>query len=177
LIPTWTVHDVAAHLVVPIEASLARVLLTALTSGSLDRFADRLTWRMARQPASELAEVLRTQAENRFAPPFLGPIAPMTDLLVHGLDLRLPLGIPRAIPEERTRLALDFLTGGKAFGFVRKGWLNGLRFEATNMAWTHGQGPLLRGHSDALMLAMTGRALALDPLEGDGVPMLRCRFG
>ena len=172
----WSVHDVVAHLVVPLQVGIPRFLVAVLASrGDFDRANDRLTRRQARRPVGELTEVLRRKADSRFTPPGSGPEAPLTDLLVHGLDIRWPLGLPREVPEERVRTSLTFLTSAPAGGLVRRGTLEGLRFEADDVDWAHGSGPTVSGSAEALLLAMTGRTTALDHLGGDGVPTLRSR--
>lgn len=173
----WCVHDVVAHLVVPLEVSLRKFALTMLASrGNFDRANVRLAREQARRPVGELVEVLRRKAGSRFTPPGAGPEAPLTDLLVHGLDIRWPLGLPSATPEERVRTSLSYLTGGRAAGVVARGTTAGLRFEADDVGWAHGSGPAVRGFADALLLAITGRTVALDHLRGDGVPALRSRL-
>lgn len=177
LVPTWTVKDVAAHLLLALEVSTPRAIFELLLTRDFDKWADRLSWKMAKKPISEIADILERKAEKRFKPPRAGPEAPLTDNLVHGLDIRKALNIPRTIPPERSLLALRFLTETPARGFVKPHWLPGLRFEATDLDWSFGSGPLLRGHSDDLLLAMTGRRAALDSLQGDGIAELRRRFG
>jgi uncharacterized protein (TIGR03083 family) len=177
LVPTWTVRDVAAHLTLAFETSMARFLLTALLARSFEKAADKLTFAMAKRPVKEIAESLRRNADSRFSPPGTGPEAPLAELLVHGLDLRWPLAILREIPPDRARPALDFLAKTPARGFVRSAWRKGLRFEAMDLDWAHGAGPALRGRAEALMLALTGRRQALEALQGDGVEVLRQRFG
>ncbi|TYP87995.1 maleylpyruvate isomerase family mycothiol-dependent enzyme [Blastococcus xanthinilyticus] len=174
LCSAWTVHDVTAHLVVPLEVSTPKFLLAMLACrGNFDRANVRVTREQARRPFAELVEVLHRKAGSRFTPPGAGPEAPLTDLLVHGLDIRRPLGIPRRIPEARLRTSLTFVAAG---GFVGKGALRGLRFEAADLDWAHGSGPPVRGDAEALLLAMTGRTSALDRLDGEGVPLLRARL-
>ncbi len=73
-------------------------------------------------------------------------------------------------------MSLDFLVGGRAVGFVPKSRPAGLRFEATDLDWAWGSGPAVRGTAEALMLALTGRRVALDELQGDGVATLRSRL-
>ncbi|WP_182525166.1 maleylpyruvate isomerase family mycothiol-dependent enzyme [Nocardioides dongkuii] len=173
----WTVQEVAAHLVVPLEVGIPGFLLAMVVSGgSFDRANVRLARKQAQRPYEEMVEVLRTKADSRFTPPGAGPEAPLTDVLVHGLDIRWPLGIPRDIPEQRSRTSLDFLTTRAASSCVPKGALDGLRLEATDIDWVHGDGPVVRGASESLLLAMTGRRAALDHLEGHGVPALRDRL-
>jgi hypothetical protein len=57
--------------------------------------------------------------------------------------------------------------------FRAKRRVAGLRLEATDVDWSHGAGPLVRGPGEALLLAMLGRGQAVDDLEGDG----RAAFG
>jgi uncharacterized protein (TIGR03083 family) len=176
LVPTWTVRDVAAHLTLGVTASLFRFALAFFTTGSLEKATDKLTWETAKLPVKELADALRRSAAKVRAPPGMGPESLLVEVLVHGLDLRRPIGVGREIPRERSRIALQLLATCKPGGFTRKGWREGLRFEATDDDWSYGAGPVLRGASDSLMLAITGRVAALDDLQGEGVAVLRERF-
>jgi uncharacterized protein (TIGR03083 family) len=173
----WSVRDVVAHLVVPLEVSTPKFLLAMLACrGNFDRANVRLAREQARRPFGELTEVLRRKADSRFTPPGSGPEAPLTDLLVHGLDIRWPLGLPHEIPEERLRTSLTYLTAGPVGAVVAKGRLSGLRFEADDIDWAHGSGPTVSGRAEALLLAITGRTTALGHLSGDGVATLRDRL-
>ena len=177
LCEAWSVHDVAAHLVMPMEVSTARFALTMLACrGSFDRANVRLTRQQARRPIEEIVEILRRKAETRFTPPGAGPEAPLTDLLVHGLDIRRPLGLTRDVPEERLRKSLAFVTSRAGRGLVPKGALDGLRLHADDIGWTYGSGPTVSGDADALLLSVTGRSIALGALTGDGLPTLRSRL-
>jgi hypothetical protein len=73
-------------------------------------------------------------------------------------------------------VSLDFLAGGRAIGFAPRRRLAGLRFEATDLDWSWGSGPVLAGPAEALAMAMTGRAVALAELDGPGVAILRNRL-
>jgi uncharacterized protein (TIGR03083 family) len=144
--------------------------------GNFDRANVRLAREQARRPFGELTEVLARKADSRFTPPGSGPEAPLTDLLVHGLDIRWPLGLQREIPEERLRKSLTFLTAAAAGPVVAKGTLDGLRFEAEDIVWAHGSGPTVSGDAEAILLAISGRTTALAHLSGDGVSTLRGRL-
>jgi uncharacterized protein (TIGR03083 family) len=173
----WSVHDVAAHLILPLEVSTSRFVLTMLACrGDFDRANVRLTRQQARRPIHEVVEILRTKAGTRFTPPGAGPQAPLTDLLVHGLDIRWPLGLARAVPEERLQKSLAYLTSRSGRGLVRRGAMAGLRFDADDVDWAHGSGPTVSGGAEALLLALTGRTTALAHLRGDGLPTLRARI-
>lgn len=173
----WSVHDVAAHLVMPLEVGMPTFFLTMLACrGDFDRANVRLTRRQARRPFGEIVEVLRRRAESRFTPPGAGPEAPLTDLLVHGLDIRWPLGLKREVPEERAWSSLTFLTSRSARGLVPRGLLDGVHLQADDIDWAHGHGPMVSGRAEALLLVLTGRSVALEALAGDGVPTLRARL-
>ncbi|GAB7191219.1 maleylpyruvate isomerase family mycothiol-dependent enzyme [Kineococcus sp. NUM-3379] len=172
----WSVQDVLAHLVMPLEVSTPKLVLAVLLAGgNFDRANERVTRRLARRPFAEIVDVLRRKAGTRFTPPGSGPEAPLVDVLVHGLDIRRPLQLHRDIPGPRLRTALTFLMTAPA-GLVPRGALSGLRFEAQDVDWAHGSGPVVSGTAEALLLAVTGRAAGLDTLAGDGLPTLRGRL-
>lgn len=172
----WTVHDVLAHLTMPLEVSTARfALAVVLAAGNFDLANQRLTRRQAAQPYDEIIALLERKAETRFTPPGHGPEAPLTDVLVHGLDIRWPLGLAYDIPEDRAAAALDAVVEAPS-GIVPKGAVSGLQFQATNLDWKHGNGATVNGSAAALLLAITGRAQAIDSLTGGGVATLRSRI-
>ncbi|HYP46925.1 MAG TPA: hypothetical protein VEQ66_17230 [Propionibacteriaceae bacterium] len=113
--------------------------------GNFDRANIRLAREQARRPFDEIIEVLRRKAEAQFTPPGLGPEAPLTDRLVHGLDIRRPLGLNYDIAEERLHKSLTFLTTTPARGLVPSGTLVGLRFEVTDR---HGLGTRERAYCE-----------------------------
>jgi uncharacterized protein (TIGR03083 family) len=173
----WTVREVAAHLVVPFEVSVPSLMLRLVRSlGSYDRAMDGATREVAARPTTELAARLRANADHRFTPPMSGPEAPLTDVVVHGQDIRRPLGIAHGIEPEHLRVALDRMAGG-ALGFVPRSRVAGLRFEATDLDWSAGDGALVRGPAEAILLAITGRPVALADLDGDGADRLADRIG
>jgi uncharacterized protein (TIGR03083 family) len=172
----WSVHDVLAHLIMPLEVSTPKVVLAVLLAGgNFDRANERVTRRLARRPFAEIVDVLHRKAGSRFTPPGSGPEAPLLDVLVHGLDVRWPLQLHRDIPEPRLRKALAFVMTAPS-GLVPKGALAGLRFEATDIEWVHGRGPVVSGTAETLLLAGTGRTAALNSLVGEGVAALHARL-
>ena len=173
----WTVKQVAGHLLAAVDAPPTPLLPLVLRSRfNIHRANSRLAVLMAERPAAELAAGLRDNAENPFKPPIVGHPGQLTDLQVHGQDMRRPLGLPHGLRLDRLRESLDFLVGGRAVGFAPKRRLAGLRFEATDADWSWGRGPVLAGPAEALMMAMTGRSVALADLDGPGTPVLRNRL-
>lgn len=172
----WSVHDVLAHLTMPLDVGLARFALAmAFAAGDFDRANRRLTRRQAARPYDEIISLLHRKADSRFTPPGEGPEAPLTDVLVHGLDIRWPLGLPYDIPEGRAATALDAVMKAPT-SIDSKGAVDGLYFQATDLAWKHGTGAEVRGPAAALLLSITGRVEAIDSLIGDGVALLRRRI-
>jgi uncharacterized protein (TIGR03083 family) len=173
----WTVRHVAGHLLAAIAAPASALLALTVRSGfRLHRANARLAVQMADRPAADLAAALRAHADRRFEPPVVGFPGQLTDLQVHGQDIRRPLGLPHGLRLERLRVSLEFLAGRRAIGFAPRRRLAGLRFEAADLDWSCGSGPVLSGPAEALMMAMTGRAVALGELDGPGVRVLRNRL-
>ncbi|MEV0807178.1 maleylpyruvate isomerase family mycothiol-dependent enzyme [Micromonospora sp. NPDC050200] len=173
---SWTVHEVVAHLVSPFATRPRAMLSLLLRSGfNLHAANAKLAQLVARRPAHDLAAVLRDNAENPFRPPVVGHFGQLTDLQVHGQDIRRPLGLPHELRPDRMRVSLDFLVSRRSVAFGRRSLREGLRFTATDLDWTWGDGPVVRGTAEALMLALTGRLVVLAELDGDGSPVLRDR--
>jgi uncharacterized protein (TIGR03083 family) len=173
----WTVKQVAGHLLAAISKPPVSLPLMILRSGFRLHVANaRVAVLMAERPAADLAAGLRRNADNPFKPPVVGHPGQLTDLQVHGQDMRRPLGLPHGLRLDRIRVSLDFLTGGRAVGFVPRRRPAGLRFEATDLDWSWGSGATVCGPAEALMMAITGRTVALGELDGPGVPVLGRRL-
>jgi uncharacterized protein (TIGR03083 family) len=174
----WTVREVAGHLVAAASpVPVRQVLGTLVTSGfRLHKANARLAAAVARRPAADLAAALRRFASSEFRAPIVGYPGQLTDLQVHGQDMRRPLGLPHGLDMDRLRVSLEFLTGGRAVGFTPRRRLEGLRWEATDLSWSWGAGAAVAGPAEALMMAMTGRRVALADLDGPGVRVLGRRL-
>lgn len=171
----WRVREVVGHLVSILEIPLPRFLLGIAAARGFDRYADTAARRIGTRPPAQLLADYRTLAEKRFAPPGVGPIAPLIDVMVHTRDIERPLGLPAALGADGLRAALDYTCGGPGRGFVPRGRGVGLRFEATDLDWSVGAGATVRGPGDALLLAVCGRRAGLAELGGDGAATLAAR--
>ncbi|MFI1918444.1 maleylpyruvate isomerase family mycothiol-dependent enzyme [Nocardia sp. NPDC020380] len=164
----WQVRDVVGHLQAD-SISLAAYLLLGLRNPSVNRINQALVDRFRALPTAELVDRL-DRPDGWFAR--CAPRLALADMFVHQQDIRRPLGYARKVPAERLAAVLD---KPDPYANPRK-YLKGLRWEATDTKWSKGSGPLVRGPGEALALAMVGRGIALDDLEGDGVPALRARM-
>lgn len=174
----WSVREVAAHLLAPLQPhAIARMLLGLVRyRGDADRVVDAATRKVAGRATDEIVGELRERASTRFTPPVVGALGPLTDTCIHLRDAARPLGSEVNPPPESWRPALDFLVSKPATrGFLPRGRLDGLALIATDQDWRHGSGPEVRGASEAIAMAITGRAVAIADLDGNGVEALRER--
>jgi uncharacterized protein (TIGR03083 family) len=173
----WDVKTVAAHLISDFADGFWGFLASGIRHGSMDRGIDALAHRRAAASAAEIAETLRRRAEHRLSPPVTGPLAGLTDVLVHGADMRIPLGLPHRSDPRHTARVLDFLTGSTQLGFFPRRRLRGIALSDEDTGRTWGVGESISGPGEALMLGVCGRAVAFDRLTGPGLPLLRARLG
>ena len=175
----WTIREVAAHLLEPLETEVNTLTLLAYLvryRGSLDRMVDDTARTVAARPTDELVSGLRERASTRLAPPVIGPLGPMTDTCIHLRDAARPLGLDVCPPPASWRPALDFLVSKPARrGFIPRDRLVGLRLIATDQDWQHGEGSEIHGSSEAIAMAVSGRSAALADLAGPGTDVLRAR--
>ena len=174
----WSVHVVAAHLNTPWESSIPIVLFEVARARSIAGGFDRLARKLAvsLEPAACVAG-LRANANSRFTPPGLGAEAPLTDVIVHGADMLQPLGRSVAVDPVAMATTLEFLSGGRANGFVPKDRVDGLAFEASDLVVRSGPGPsVVRGPIMALCATLCGRRAYLDQLSGEGASLLASRL-
>jgi uncharacterized protein (TIGR03083 family) len=173
----WAVHTVAAHLNAPWEASIPTVLVEVVKARSVAGGFDRLAHKIAGNLSSAACVAgLRDHADSRFTPPGLGPEAPLTEVIVHGADMLQPSGRSIDVDPVAMVTSLEFLAQGKSKGFVPKGRIDGLVFEASDLDFRGGPGPLVvRGPALALCATLCGRRALLDQLSGEGLDTLSAR--
>jgi uncharacterized protein (TIGR03083 family) len=165
-------RHVAAHLGMPFRYSMVAVTGKMIAAmGNFNKVADNAARKDAALPTAELGKFLRDNADHKFKPPGNGYEAPLIDVIVHGLDIRVPLGLTRQIPEERARVVLDNLTKPKIQKFF-KATLPSVTLSATDMDWTSGSGPTVSGNASDLMLLLSKRPGVIERLTGEGIANL-----
>ncbi|HLI72265.1 MAG TPA: maleylpyruvate isomerase family mycothiol-dependent enzyme [Acidimicrobiales bacterium] len=178
----WAVRDVLGHMglghTVPMGAMVARIgryrfnvtkasfaesktLFAGTSPEDIRRFWDEVM--VAQHPRKGISKLIPTKAG------FL-------DHLVHNQDIRRPTGKPRVVPEERLRRALELVRSEGTPMFNPKRNVAGLRLHATDVDWSAGDGPLVEGPGEAIVLAASGRSAVLGDLSGDGLATLRQRI-
>jgi uncharacterized protein (TIGR03083 family) len=172
----WTVQEVVGHLVMSHSTSLARFGLEVVRArGNFDRANSKLSTQEGKRPPADLVADLRRLAESHRTAPGFGSEAPLTDILLHGFDIRIPVGLPMeppGRPVERYGPALDLLMSAKGQrGFV-PGSRPSVRAVASDLPWSHGTGPQIEGTAADLALALSGRGVRLGHLTGPGQQVL-----
>jgi uncharacterized protein (TIGR03083 family) len=105
----WAVRDVVAHMVLPLMPHVGTRFAVAFVKarGNFDRANQLATAKLRLRSPESLVVALRQHATARFKPPGFGPEASLTEVLVHGADVRIPLGIPDPGPVDAWAAALD----------------------------------------------------------------------
>lgn len=172
----WNVQQVVGHLVAAGNVTPPHFFVGLLRAGfSFDRFVEGdLEQYAAGSPADTRARFDAIVDSDRTPPAPDSKYIALGEVMVHSEDIRRALGRPGEHPAEHVIALADFYqgTGPPLRGKKR---VAGLRLEATDVDWSTGSGPLVRGPAMALILAMAGRPAALVECEGDGVGLLRSR--
>ena len=170
----WTNELVVAHMLVGPVLGLRGSMPAMLKARfNLARANDINAHELAKMGRDAMVAALREHAEHRFTPPGFGPEAPLTDIIIHGQDISRPLGVELDVPTSRWTYALKTAVSPRFGPISARKHLPGLRFEATDLDFTHGTGPSVTGPARDLAHAMWGRVSAVNALTGDGVATLR----
>lgn len=168
----WTMREMAAHLSIGSRIGMGSVLVAFVRArGDFDRVVDATARRDAARPPTELIADLRAAASSRCLAPGQSLTNALLDVLVHGQDVRVPLGIEWPMPRPAAVLAADD-TWHRAFPFQARRRLRGYRFVATDITWSAGEGAEVHGPISALLMLLTGRHAVLDKLTGPGAEPL-----
>jgi uncharacterized protein (TIGR03083 family) len=101
-------------------------------------------------------------------------MAMLGEIVVHGADIRRPLGLEHQSPEAAlVAIADSWKKSNLLIGAKRR--IAGLHLEATDADWAYGDGPEVKGPLASLVLAMTGRKQVHADLSGDGLATLAAR--
>jgi uncharacterized protein (TIGR03083 family) len=168
----WSVHDVVAHLVDTARTSrIGFVVAMARARFDFDRQNARGVERERRATPRETLEQLRAVAPRTSAPP--APLdTRLVEEVVHGEDVRRPLGLTRAYPVEPVVRALRLQTRTPASFGGAKELVGRVRLVASDADVTIGDGPEVTGTALSLLLAVSGRPVGSGDLTGPGAGVL-----
>lgn len=171
----WRVRDVVAH-VISYDNVNRRGLLSLAAQGRfrLSRInAAALAPYSTRSPG-QLLPLLNDHPQLQGVPAALVGRARLVETLTHHQDIRRALARPRPIPPERLLTALR--TAMIAPDVAGPWRIRGLRLIATDLDYSAGIGPELRGPAEPLLMAIAGRPAALSELSGPGQAKLARRI-
>lgn len=174
----WRVRDVVAHTILPDHISLTGGFVDLARAGfNLGRYVHTDAVKRGSVPVDSLIAEYRAGIRRRTLPPARRPEHVLTDLFIHAQDIRRPLGLPWSYDPALAALVADTLTADRPLGAPKR--LEGLRLRATDIDWSHGDAEAdeVAGPVEALILAASGRGVALPELTGPGVETLTARIG
>ncbi|MGW4366960.1 maleylpyruvate isomerase family mycothiol-dependent enzyme [Nocardia takedensis] len=172
----WAVRDVVAHLILSARPTVGAILLGLLRArGDLHRMIrDTAIRHAARRTNEQLLAEFSAGIDLRVAALGTTPADRLMDVLVHGQDIAVPLGVAHPLPDAAGRAALDRVWElDDQFG-ARTGFA-GYRLVTDDDAWQVGAGATIRGTAEALLLLISGRAVEPGRLTGDGAESWRAR--
>lgn len=161
----WDVHDVVAHLVDTARTGRLRFVRDLVVArGDFDRANARGARRERRSdPRQTLAALDAVAGLTRTPPAALA--TRLVEAIVHGEDIRRPLGLHRAYAPVATAQALAHqLRTRVAFGGGRER-ATGLRLVDADTGTAWGQGREVTAPGIDLLLAVSGRPVHPDPLR------------
>lgn len=177
----WRVRHVMAHMTYGFATPLPTVLVkVAANRGSVARGSYKVSLELGDRLGRE--QLVDLFDDARRSPKGLGRILKArdgyADNLVHELDMRRGAEVPPVTPfsEHQLRAELDALCEVRTRIFAPARTAEGLTLRATDTEWQRGTGPTVAGPAEDLVLALAGRRVGLDALEGDGVGELTRRI-
>jgi uncharacterized protein (TIGR03083 family) len=171
----WTVLEVLAHMSSTPDTTAFNFLPKLAGAGfSLNKLSAKEVARIsAGGPASVLAK-FKSSVSSRKAPP--GPKETwLGEAIVHGEDIRRPLGIKHSYADEAlAATAAFYMKSNLVIGGKKRA--AGLTLKATDTNWSAGSGPEVSGPFASIVIAIAGRKAGLEDLSGSGVEVLSARF-
>jgi uncharacterized protein (TIGR03083 family) len=170
----WSVQLTAGHVLAAAEQTVPNFYRELATAGfRFDVFTDRGARKLGALEPDELVRRLRARTSTTNHPP--APIVAMLgEVIAHGEDIRRPLGL-RHRPSNAALVAVadSWQRTNLLIGSKRR--IAGLRLQASDLAWSHGDGPEVIGPMLSLVMAMVGRKEAQADLSGEGLVVLTAR--
>lgn len=174
LCDNWTPLDVAGHLVSFVELSLPAMMFSMAKAGfNVDKAWVANAAKYKEMGRDAISTALREKGDKTAPLPTFSSGVVEMDVCVHTQDVRRGLGIDGELDVEALRYALDWATTHKQRKIhVPPKDIEGLRLEATDIDWSWGDGAVVSGPAEALLLAINRRGAVHAELTGDGVAKL-----
>lgn len=156
----WRIREVVAHVTMAARYSPAEFEAELRESAfDFDHLSDRIAHRDGARPVAELLADLRSDTMRHWTPPHGGHAGALNHIVIHGLDITVPLGVDRICPDETIRTVLDGMTRGgihQHFGTD----IDGVALRATDLDWSFGAGREIAATAQDIVLTLSGRRFA-----------------
>lgn len=172
----WRVRDLVAHVYSYEDLGFGRLAARMLKAGlNGDRANAAGVADHTHKSPDELVDIAREHIQPRGLTAMMGGRIALTDGMIHHQDIRRSFGMPRDIPADRLTTALNTARTAPTIGAAKR--IRGLTLTATDLDWSTGDGPLVEGSGEALLMAIAGRSNITPELAGPGVATLVERIG
>ena len=164
---------------VGLAESIRFVVMHPGSLGGLNRMIHLSAKSRAGLPVEQLVADIRAMVGSRRHNFGVTSLETLTDILVHGQDMAIPLRRELTMPPEPTAAAATrvWSYGGKGMAKVFADVpVRGFRLTATDVPWSVGHGPEIHGTISTILLLLTGRLTALSRLDGGGAEERRKRL-
>lgn len=170
----WNVHDVVAHLTGSAKTTRRSFWISLTHSGfNFDRATAREVATERAATPTETLERFKATITSTDTPP--GPfITRLVEIVVHGEDIRRPLGMTRPAQSPKLEDAVGYFVRDQLSGGKKR--LADLELTATDEGFTIGSGETVRGPALSLLMAASGRPAGLRDLQGNGLAVLKGRM-
>ncbi len=172
----WDVRHVVAHLTAAATTGRAAWLRSMALAGFRPDVHNerRLREHLGSSPAQTL-EAFRSVIGSTVAPT-RDTAAWLGEVVVHAEVIRAPLGLAGVADIPALTAVAEFYAA-RDFAVDSRRIAQGLRLEAGDGPFRHGDGPSVTGPTLSVLMAMAGRASHLSRLRGEGVALLADRIG
>lgn len=183
----WRVRDVAAHLTMQqmtVGDALKGLLRHPAGLGSMNHMISALAVSEAnRRTPDELISAISGMVGSRRHNVGVTAYETLIDIVIHGQDIAIPLGRRLEVPADTaattaTRVWASLPTRKvRMLGVFKPVPYRSYRLVATDVEWTVGEGPEIRGPILAILLLLTGRTAGYADLAGPGAATLGAALG
>lgn len=152
----WRIREVVAHLTMPARYGEAE-FMAELKECDFDfgRLSNRIAERDGALPTSRLVADVFSDVLHGWQPPGGGAMGALNHVVIHSLDITVPLGVQRRSPDPTIRVILDSMAAGGAARFGVD--ISDVALTATDLNWSSGSGQERSGSAEDLVLYMSGR--------------------
>jgi uncharacterized protein (TIGR03083 family) len=159
----WSVKDVAAHIISTPQMGFGRTM--GVFARNLGRGYNTMIFRETkriseRQTTEQIIADFDTFATSRRKVATTTTIEPLIDALVHHQDIVRPLGLRHDMDPAAASVAADRVRMLSPLMGTRR-FVKGVRMVATDVDWARGQGRVVEGPMQELLMLCTGREARL----------------